>query len=336
MKKAFYLFALAIFSFTACKKDVQSVSNKELRSILLGKDTLTMTVGEVRQISFKTTPSDYDTTSLKWSSSDTTVISVTHLGKITALKVGTSKITVNNQVNTVSISCLVTVVPVIYNLKLGLIAYYSFNNSAVDSSGNGYNGTVYNAASTSDRFGKPNSAYYFNGANSYIVIKDNQPLRLSNTDFTLNSWVNLDQYSGGTGSFIMSKRTGSTNNDGWGYSVTGNGYISGPGLAYFGDGGTDPFATSKSLTGISKWVMITTVYSFNKQEVKIYLNGALESTTANIPPPNSSIVSDLDIGRDNINAPTSGYFLQGKIDDIRIYNRVLSSAEIQKLYTLSY
>ena len=48
------------------------------------------------------------------------------------------------------------------DLNDGLVAYYPFNGNANDESGNGYNGTVYGATLTYDRFGNPNSAYSFN------------------------------------------------------------------------------------------------------------------------------------------------------------------------------
>jgi hypothetical protein len=49
------------------------------------------------------------------------------------------------------------------NLKNGLVACYPFNGNANDESGNKSNGTVYGAKLSFDRFGKPNSAYNFNG-----------------------------------------------------------------------------------------------------------------------------------------------------------------------------
>ena len=48
------------------------------------------------------------------------------------------------------------------DITTGLIAYYPFSGNAVDTAG-GNNGTVYNATLTTDRFGNPDSAYYFNG-----------------------------------------------------------------------------------------------------------------------------------------------------------------------------
>ena len=66
-----------------------------------------------------------------------------------------------------------TVAPqVVDSLKTGLIAYYPFDNSGADLSGNGNDGFVYNITSTSDHNGKPNAAYHFDGTTSYILVKD--------------------------------------------------------------------------------------------------------------------------------------------------------------------
>jgi hypothetical protein len=50
----------------------------------------------------------------------------------------------------------------------GLTGYWLFNGDAIDSSGNGFNGTVNGATLTTDRFGNSNSAYNFSGPSQYI------------------------------------------------------------------------------------------------------------------------------------------------------------------------
>src|SRR4051812_31598934 len=71
---------------------------------------------------------------------------------------------------------VVEVVTVTDSLKVGLVAWYPFDNSALDGTVYGNNGSVYNINSTADRYGKANSAYYFNGYSSYITVNDNQSL----------------------------------------------------------------------------------------------------------------------------------------------------------------
>lgn len=56
------------------------------------------------------------------------------------------------------------------NLTQGLVAYYPFNGNVNDQSGNGKNGTINGATLPNDRNTVPNSAYSFNGTNSYISI----------------------------------------------------------------------------------------------------------------------------------------------------------------------
>ena len=72
------------------------------------------------------------------------------------------------------------------NLKNGLVACYPFNANAKDESGNGNNGIVNGAKLTTDRFGKANSAYDFNGGSDYIDIPSN---KLNNLTFSYSAWI---------------------------------------------------------------------------------------------------------------------------------------------------
>jgi len=62
----------------------------------------------------------------------------------------------------------------------GLVAYYPLNGNANDESGNGNNGTVHGPVLTTDRFGKANSAYEFDG-NGYIEAYDNDSIDITNS-----------------------------------------------------------------------------------------------------------------------------------------------------------
>jgi hypothetical protein len=79
--------------------------------------------------------------------------------------------------------------------------------------------------------------------------------------------------------------------------------------------------------------MLTTVYNVSGHYVKMYVNGIFSvESPANIATPDGSENASMYIGSDNPAVGTS-YYLQGSIDDIRIYNRTLSDNEISKLYT---
>lgn len=226
-----------------------------------------------------------------------------------------------------------TPTPTTDSLAIGLLAYYPFNNSGADSSGNGNNINYYYSITPAlNRLNKPNTAFLFDGSKSYMTVRDNADLRLNNTDFTINVWVNLNTYNSTSGSQIMTKRTSGINN-GWGFSITGTqSTVGAAGGIYFGPGGGNAYALSTKKVTLNKWSMITVVYNVNKQQVSLYLDGVLDNTTNNIPTPSALITANLFIGADNINNGTS-YYINGALDDVRIYNKALSATLIQKLYT---
>jgi len=228
--------------------------------------------------------------------------------------------------------------PPIDSLTIGLIAYYPFNNSGVDQSGNGNHGFIYNMTATSDRNGKYNAAYHFDGSTSYIQVKDNQALRLNATDYTINTWQKIESYGPTYGSIIVCKR-GNGNNNGWDYGIHGyagsNGAILGQ-TTMIVSGGNDPTASGVKILNLNTWYMLTTVYSAQKQQISFYVNGVLDNVTNSIPTPSINANSDMFIGCDNPAVTSSGYFFKGSLDDMRIYGRALTLKEIQKLYTLTF
>ena len=339
MKKLILLFAVAV-AFVSCQKlNGPQASKDRLKAILLGKDTLDLYVGEIRQVPITISPSNYNTDSIKWKSSDSTVISISTSGLLTAKKVGSSTITISNLTSTISVNCLITVVPApVDSLKVGLIAYYPFNNSAADSSGNGYNGITNNVSPTTDRNGKENGAYYFDGATSYVTVKDAPALRLSNIDFTINSWVNITAYNSDYGSIIIDKRGAGLSN-GWNFGIAGYGDLTNAVHAYgvvtyAASGGTDPYIAGRMKVDSSQWHMVTVSYSVSNSEASIYVDGQLDNIAYNILMPNPNNNADVFIGKDNPVA-FNGYYFSGKINDIRIYSRMLKPSEIKKLFTIS-
>src|ERR1700761_2908867 len=101
MKKILLLSAIIITAFTACTKLNDTGHHDRLTNLLLGKDTLNMYVGQVRYLPVTTTPVTYNTDSLVFKSSDTSVLTFSTKGILTAKKVGTSTISVSNLTNTI-------------------------------------------------------------------------------------------------------------------------------------------------------------------------------------------------------------------------------------------
>lgn len=325
----FFLAVVTIF-IGGCKNLNEPVTVDRLTAILLGQDTLTMYVGETKEMSLTVMPSNYSLDSLRWKSRDTSIISISKKGLVTAKKAGTAVVFVTNNKNTVSVNFEVVVKEGLWS---NLIAYYPLNNSGVDSSGNKNDIFYYSdVTSTSNRFGKANSAFYFNGTSSYMVVADKPALRLSNTDFTVSVWAKPAEFSSLSGSFIMSKRRPGFNN-GWGFSITGATSGIGPsGMIFFGPGGNVNDAVSNQTITLNNWYLATVTYSLANQQMKMYINGVLVNTINNIPSPNGLISSSLYIGSDNLIENPTTYFYKGAYDDIRIYGRAMSAEEIYKLF----
>lgn len=224
--------------------------------------------------------------------------------------------------------------------KLKLIAYYPFDNTAADFSGHQFNGVVNDITSVQDRFGRSNAAYFFNGKSSYITINDDSLLRLSNTDFTINYWVNIKTISNSYGEITLSKR-GTNQNDGWITGVSGQLAASATSVGRAGSvtfnvsGGIDPHAYGLRVIPLNEWHMVTVIYDLLLSSLNIYIDGVLDSSTLNMPSPNRYSNTPLVLGADSqgqFNPSFADYLYNGSLDELRIYNRKLSLSEITKFH----
>ena len=76
-------------------------------------------------------------------------------------------------------------------LRDGLIAEYLFDGSAADTSGSGHHGVVAGAVLTTDRFGRPNNAYQFDGVDDAITV--DPPPQVRGRALSVSVWVRFDQ-----------------------------------------------------------------------------------------------------------------------------------------------
>lgn len=211
----------------------------------------------------------------------------------------------------------------------GIVAFWPLTRTATDISGNGHNSSAHaNLNTATDRLTNSHGAYKFNGTSSYIEIPDASSLRLDSTDFTLNAWVNISAYNSGNGSVIISKRIAGSNN-GYDWSISGLGAPT-AGFLTFGPGGTGVNAIGTTVIGLNGWHMVTSVYKFSTKTLSIYIDGVFDNSTTGVLSPNALISADLYLGEDNP-ALGTGYFYNGALNDVRIYNRAVSTTEINQL-----
>jgi hypothetical protein len=214
----------------------------------------------------------------------------------------------------------------------GLVAWYPFSGNANDGSGHNYNGTVTGASIAPDRFANSNSAYSFNGSSGHISVNDNAALRLYATDFTISAWIYNTATAAVNLNAVLSKRTAALAS---GYIIGVEGLtLTDPGkILYQVSGGVDPKAVSADSIPLNTWMNIMFTYSFSTGYLNIYFDGLLNSSTPLIPTPNPNSTAPLWIGND---AGGAAYCFNGSIDDIAIYNRILSPCERYELIHQSY
>ncbi len=226
--------------------------------------------------------------------------------------------------------CLTSISQSFAGINDGLVAYYPFNGDAKDESGNANDGAVYGASLTEDRFGNAGKAFGFDGESDYITIPDNTMLRLSNTDFTISTWIYETDRNASYVDAILAKRE-SGNAVGWIWGVRGNLATDEGAVHYQVSGGTDPSTNSNQKIPLNSWNHVLLVYNFNDKTAKIYINSELDKTVSEIPTPNSLTQAALFIGK---NSSSETYHFHGIIDDVRIYSRILSEEEISYLYNI--
>jgi len=208
------------------------------------------------------------------------------------------------------------------DLETGLVASYPFNGNSEDETGNGNNGSVIgNVELTSDRYGNANSAYEFPGlAFNYISVPHSSYLELNT--FTISAWI-FTETDYGYGQVVQKNR-----------DIVSGHY----GLYTSQFGGTVSYGVGVGIgvsvdPAIGEWHMVTGTLFGNF--AAFYTDGQLLADTI---APNSYQYSGTDpmaIGMHYYEGVPDywTYPYRGKIDDILIYNRVLSPEEIQCLYT---
>ena len=233
-------------------------------------------------------------------------------------------------------------------LKEGLVAYYPFNGNANDASGNGKNGVVQGPVLTADRFGSPNSAYYFNGAGApyHPDSQLQKPQRITsqlsqnfNNGFTFSAWVLPDSVQKSGANYIFG--VGSNSNRRYGLSSggeVGGQKVTTPGFrSIFAEyTSQSEYKVTPSVWGPNpqteynpannQWMHIAYIASNN---LKIYING-VEKDSQSVGGATGEAINSMVLG--DFEDPISGRCWQGKMDDVRIYNRALSGADIKAIY----
>jgi len=220
--------------------------------------------------------------------------------------------------------------------QAGLLGYWNFNEAsgnALDSSGNGFTGTLTGPAS---RVAGPSgfgNAMSF-GSHGYVDVLNSaaSSLGLLNTNYTITFWVKSNGAPSGYGGLVNKYTDADTN----GYSLRcletpEQGYADGKIIAY----ANTEIRPVEAPFGQEQWDYFSLVvsglgeYTYPIQD--FYRNGAWVSGGVYSRALLTNNTANLTFGNSNLEQEADGWNFNGSLDEIRIYDEALGVAAIQAL-----
>jgi hypothetical protein len=216
------------------------------------------------------------------------------------------------------------------NAVAGPVARWAFDEGsgtvAGDSTGNGNAGTLVNGPTWTA--GRINQALSFDGVNDYVTIPDSPALDAF--PFTIAVWMKTSTTSGVRG--IVNKYVASSSN---GYNVFMNGgnlcawyYRDGSNYVYDGGGCT----LSTAGLNDNRWHLV--VYAVDAAGGRLYVDAVLKASLGWTGVSGAPTTTQPVHIAHYPGAFGGAEYLPGALDDVRIYNRALSVAEISALYSI--
>ena len=208
-------------------------------------------------------------------------------------------------------------------LSEGLIFHAPLAGNANDRSDGGLQGQVTGAVSVPDRNGVMNEAYRFDGEDDLINFGPAPALALGGAQpYTMTAWVKPEDLDEGEPEFVISKFNGGVS-AGWYLGLNAEHRV----RAYRN---VEPWSTVGDQTIPSgQYVHLAT--TFDGRTLSVYVNGILQNATGFRTQPADQQTNVL-LGATYAQSEPVGFF-EGVIDDVRIYDRVLTGEEMTWLAT---
>ena len=210
-------------------------------------------------------------------------------------------------------------------LASSLLAWYPFCGNARDAWIRGHHGTVFGASLSTDRFGRSNNAYSFNGTGDYISVGDptDNTFDLLGRPFTISLWIKTKQTS--LGPLVTKQRNNFLNQNGdYNLDLEAS---TGKARMAMGFGGSGASKVSSTAVNNDAWRHVAAVYT--KDSIEIYVDGRKNTSGSNAisgPGTLNNSTFPLLFGKGWLNA-----VFQGQMDDIGFFNRALTPAEVRLL-----
>ena len=203
------------------------------------------------------------------------------------------------------------------------VAAYAFDDgtgtSAADASGHSLTGTLVNGPTWAT--GKYGSALSFDGVDDHVDLGNPSALQITGS-MTISGWINSAAFPVDDAA-VVSKRSGT------GYQLDTT-VDQGPrsiGFKLTNSSGGDMLRYGATALQLNSWYHIAGVYNAATTTMNVYLNGVPDNgaLVGTVTSSQQNSASNVNIGQRG----NGGFGFNGLIDDVRIYDRALTAAEIQ-------
>ncbi|MEK7314842.1 MAG: LamG-like jellyroll fold domain-containing protein [Candidatus Eisenbacteria bacterium] len=207
----------------------------------------------------------------------------------------------------------------------GLVAAYAFDEgfgtTVGDASGHLLSGAIEGAIWTAT--GKYGSALSFSGTSSYVDLGNPALLQLTGS-MTWSAWIYAaaNPFDDGV---ILAK---SDNSSGWQFKTSPDTGVQTFGVAVSPSGAGHTQRYSTTVRALNTWYYVAAVYDAESQTLDIYVDGVLDNSTLVGTIPASQTDGNVNAAIGRRSGGNFNYF-NGVIDEVRIYSRALTQAEIQ-------
>jgi PKD repeat protein len=230
---------------------------------------------------------------------------------------------------------LTTITTAQIDLTSNLVICMPMNGNANDFSGNNNNGLVSGATPTVNRFGTTNSAYHFNGLNSFISVPSSTSISNieNNDELTITAWCKVNNWYPAWNVFGIAEKYNPSSDWGWAFALHSPVTVGGGNDVILITNYPVNYQTNLSVT-FGQWDFYAVTYSKSSQLTRFYKNGNLIQTFNN----SGGQLENTGAGNFYIGYSPVGIeeYSDGDIDDLRLYNRELTSQEISALYLQPY
>jgi len=260
----------------------------------------------------------------QWSFSGTNIVGATNtlltLTNVQFSQAGNYSVAVTNIIGSTNSAIAVLTVnspPSCDSAPSGLVAWWAAEGNANDNVGTN-NGALNGGVTYAS--GEVGQAFKFSGTNSYVAVPSSPNLKFSNT-FTVEAWINYNS-TGGNETIVTKGQDANTAMD-WQVAIHGGHLYS----DIFVSGVQSPGTFNTALVP-GTWYHVAVTY--DGSNLRGYVNGALDGTVGY-----TGTLRTTDYAlRIGAYAPVSGdtEFFSGKVDELSLYNRALSSNEVAAIY----